>query len=157
MGLEEKLRNFAGKFMKNSSQILKYAASYGGATLISYVTGAASAYYSQKNTCSPEIIALLSFTAKTSAFYISNAAIYTILYWKEYAQGRDWRKDMRETIISNAGGTGVTLTGGAAHWGLMRLINLSPVPSFIIGNVIPGAGAAIIKIGRDAMKGMITR
>lgn len=64
---------------------------------------------------------------------------------------------MDETILSNAGGTGVTLAGGGLHWGLMWLINLNPVSSFIIGNIIPGASAAIVKVARDAMKGMIAR
>jgi len=151
------IRNFTIKLKDAPSQALKYLASYGGATIASYIIGAGSAYYSRDRGCSPELIAALSFAAKTSAFYVSNAGIYTSLYWDEYRKGRLWRKDMDNIIISSAGGTGVTLIGGGIHWGLMRAVNMSPIFSFIIGNLIPGESAVAVKLVRDAKNGIIVK
>ncbi|MDP3882390.1 MAG: hypothetical protein Q8Q31_05930 [Nanoarchaeota archaeon] len=158
MGLEEKASGFIEKVKEDPLQVVKYLASYGGATALSYAIGAASAYHSQEQGCNPESIATLSFTAKTATFYLANIAIYTASYWNEYQTGaRHWRKDMDEAILSNMGGTGVTLAGGGLHWALMRTINLSPISSFIFGNLIPGVSAALVKVIRDAKKGILVR
>lgn len=156
--LEDITQNAESSARGKTLDVVKYAFSYGGATAASYIVGGISSYCLSESGFSPEMNASLSFAAKTAAFYFVNGGIYTGMHWDKYKnKTSSWANDMKEIVCSNWNGTKVTLMGGAFHWGLMRIVSLSPVSSFIIGNLIPGAGAVLVKVARDAKKGIIIR
>ncbi len=144
----------------NQGRGSKWVYSYLIATGASYALGALSSWYSRKSGCGPEVTAGLAFTVKTLTFYLTRIGSYTIFNWQDYKNGKSWRNDADNLILSSVHGTNATLAGLGLHWIMMKLPllpnnALMSAVYFTTGNLIPGGLGALRTLSVDKKKGIL--
>ena len=145
------------KTVQKNANLAKYALSFFGAGLLSYLFAYYTTTILSSKGCSHEIISLSTAIMKDASFFLSNMCLYSLCHWPEYTTLHHWLKEMKTLFVSNSCGlvtSFICLT--FMHYFLMAC-GLNPVLSFLVIYISAGLLGSLVKFLHDFSNGLVHR
>jgi hypothetical protein len=92
------------KTLQKNGNLAKYALSFFGAGILSYIFAYYTTTVLSSKGCSHEIISLSTAIMKDASFFLINMCLYSLCHWPEYTKFHHWLKEMKVLFVSNSCG-----------------------------------------------------